>query len=66
MSKQKKDKKPKVNPELEGFDIKIDSFGEIKTTFEIDKLNQFLNENVEDKKLKDRDDIDKLRKKPSE
>ena len=57
--------KPKVNPELDGFDIKIDSFGEIKTNFEIDKLNQFLNQNVEDKKLKDRSDIDELKKSQS-
>ena len=49
--------KPKVNPALEGFEIGIDSFGEIKSNLEIDKLNQFLNQNVEDKKLKDRKDL---------
>lgn len=52
-----KDEKPKVNPELEGFDIKIDSFGEITTTYDIDKINEFLNKNVDDKKLRDRDDL---------
>ena len=57
----KKEEKPKVNPELEGFDIKIDSFGEIKSNFDIEKLNQFLNRNVEDKKLKDREDLDDLK-----
>ncbi len=46
--------KPKVNSELSGFDIEIDSFGEIKSSLDIGKINQFLNENVEDKKLKDR------------
>ena len=51
--------KPRVNPELEGFNIEIDSFGEIKTNFDIDKINTFLNRNVDDKKLRDRDDIDK-------
>ena len=50
---------PKVNPELEGFDIKIDSFGEIKTNYDVDKINKFLNRHVDDKKLRDRDDIDK-------
>jgi len=59
----KKLQKPKVNPALEGFDIHIDSFGEIKSNFEIDKLNQFLNRNVEDKKLKDRDDLEGIKKK---
>ena len=62
--KQKKDKeeKPKVNQELDGFDIKIDSFGEIKSSVDIDQLNKFLNRNVDDKKLRDRDDLDDLKK----
>ena len=50
---------PKVNPELEGFDIKIDTFGEIQTNYDVDKINKFLNRHVDDKKLRDRDDIDK-------
>ncbi|WKN33024.1 hypothetical protein PZB74_06660 [Porifericola rhodea] len=54
-----KREKPKVNNELDGFDIKIDSFGEIRSTLEIDKINKFLNRHVDDKKLRDRDDIDK-------
>ncbi len=58
MSEKKKKKSAKVNPELDGFDIKIDSFGEIKSNLNIDQINQFLNRNVEDKKLKDRDDLD--------
>ena len=49
---------PKVNPELDGFDIKIDTFGEIKTNYDIDKIKKFLNRHVDDKKLRDRDDID--------
>jgi len=53
----KKNEKPKVNQELEGFDLKVDSFGEIQSSFSIDKINEFLNKNVEDKKLKDREDI---------
>ena len=60
MSKKKEKKpeeKPKVNPKLEGFDVKIDSFGEIKTSFDIDRINEFLNQEVADKKLKDRDDL---------
>ncbi|MDZ4748048.1 MAG: hypothetical protein SH808_06140 [Saprospiraceae bacterium] len=28
---------------LEGFDIKVNSFGQMETSFEIDKLNDFLN-----------------------
>jgi hypothetical protein len=56
-----KEQKPKVNKELEGFDIKIDSFGEIKSNIEIDKINQFLNKTVDDKKLRDREDLEDLK-----
>lgn len=50
--KMKKKGKPNVHEELKGFDIKINELGEMETSFNIDKLNDFLNENVEDKKLK--------------
>ena len=59
MAKKKKnpaEEKPKVNQDLEGFDIKIDSFGEIQRALPIDKINEFLNKNVEDKKLKNHKD----------
>ena len=36
---------------LEGFDIKVNSFGQMESTFEIEKLNAFLNKEVKDKKL---------------
>ena len=54
---KKKPKKgqPEVHDELKGFDIKINEFGEIITNFDVDKVNEFLNENVDDKKLRDRD-----------
>jgi hypothetical protein len=55
MSKKKSKKEdPEVHEELEGFDIKINEFGQIISNFEVDKINDFLDENVEDKKLKDR------------
>lgn len=50
----KKEGKPSVHDELSGFDIKINTFGEMTTNYNIDKLNGFLDENVEDKKLVDR------------
>ena len=66
MAKRKKkpekgEGKPKVNPELEGLNIKIDSFGEISTTYDIDDINDFLNRNVDDKKLEERDDYEDLK-----
>lgn len=52
MAKKKvKKQKPNVHEELEGFNIKINAFGEMETTIPVDRLNSFLNENVEDKKL---------------
>ncbi len=51
MSKRKKES-PKVHKDLEGFDIKIDKFGEIKSNLDIDKINTFLDRNLKDKKLK--------------
>ena len=55
MPKKEEDKKAKVHEKLGGFEIKVDEFGEIRSSFDIDKINSFLNENVEDKKLEERD-----------
>ncbi len=63
--KKKEEKKPKVNKELQGFDITVNSFGEIKSTFDLDNLNKFLDENVEDKKLKNRNDLQEKKGKKS-
>ncbi len=48
--------KPKVNPDLEGLDIKVNEFGEIIGDYDIDKVNEFLDKNMKDKKLKDKED----------
>ena len=40
-----------VHENLKGFDISIDEFGEMNSNLPIDRLNDFLNKNVEDKKL---------------
>lgn len=53
--------KPRVHKDLDGFDIQINSFGEITTSYDIDKINQFLNKTVDDKKLRHRDDLKTLR-----
>ncbi|MFT7436113.1 MAG: NADH/NAD ratio-sensing transcriptional regulator Rex [Psychromonas sp.] len=47
--------KPKVHKDLDGFDIKINTFGEIQMSYDIEKINSFLNDNVDDKKLKEVD-----------
>ena len=65
MAKNKKTSakpKPKVHKDLQGLDIIIDQFGEIKANMNIEKLNEFLDKNVDDKKLAERDDYDDLKK----
>ncbi|MFC6996618.1 hypothetical protein [Rufibacter roseus] len=47
----KADKKARVHPELDGFEIKINPLGDISSNFNIDQLNEFLDRNVTDKKL---------------
>ena len=52
---KKKDQQenPESEDSLKNFDIRINEFGEITTNLEIDKVNDFLNDNVDDKKLRD-------------
>ncbi|MEH0154383.1 hypothetical protein V6R21_09580 [Limibacter armeniacum] len=59
--KRRKEKKPKVNEELQGFDIRINASGEIESNYTIDQLNRFLDKHVIDKKLKNREDLDVVR-----
>ena len=51
---------PQVNKALEGFEIKINEFGEIVSNLEINKMNEFLDSNVPDKKFRGIDVIKKL------
>ena len=57
--KKPKKGKPEVHEDLKGFDIKINEFGEIVSNFDVDKLNTFLNENLEDKKFKEKGAVEK-------
>lgn len=45
----KKDKAD-VHKDLKGFEISINSFGEMESTYSIDKLNQFLNKKTNSSK----------------
>ncbi|MEM0938638.1 MAG: hypothetical protein AAF600_10415 [Bacteroidota bacterium] len=58
----KKAEKAKVHKDLDGLDLSVNSFGEIKSSMSIDEINKFLSKNVEDKKLKDREDMEDLKK----
>jgi hypothetical protein len=50
--KPKKEEKPRVNPDLDGFNVDINEFGEITSTYDLTKLNEFLDKNVDDKKFR--------------
>ena len=54
--KMKKKGNPNVHEELKGFDITINELGEMQSTYSIDKLNSFLDENVEDKKIGEKEE----------
>jgi len=57
MAKQPaKKKKPRVHKDLQGFEVSINQFGELNSNMNIEKINEFLNKNVDDKKLLDRDE----------
>lgn len=60
--KKSKKGKPQVHSDLKGLDININEFGEIRSNTDVGKINEFLNKNVEDKKFRERDDIDEIRK----
>jgi hypothetical protein len=55
-------KKPRVHKDLDGFEVSINQFGELKSNMDIEKINAFLDKNVDDKKLAERDDYDELKK----
>lgn len=56
--KKKIEGDPEMHEDLKGFEIHINEFGEIISSYSVDKLNQFLDKNVDDKKLRDRDDLE--------
>jgi hypothetical protein len=61
--KDKAQQKPRVHDELKGFEVLINQFGELQANMNIEKINEFLNQNVDDKKLAEREDYDEMKKK---
>ena len=58
----KKQGKPRVHKDLKGFEISIDQFGELKSSMNIEKINSFLDKNVNDKKLSEKEEKEKPKK----
>jgi hypothetical protein len=59
---EKKKRKPKVHKDLQGFEVSINQFGELKSSMDIEKINAFLDKNVDDKKLAEREDYEEIKK----
>jgi len=58
----KKQRKPRVHKDLDGLEVSINQFGELKSNMDIEKINEFLDKNVDDKKLEEREDYDEIKK----
>lgn len=54
--------KARVHKDLSGLEVSIDTFGEIRSSMNIEKINEFLNKNVDDKKLIEREEKEALKK----
>ena len=52
---KKKEKKLKVNPELEGLNVYVNEFGEIITSYNAEEINNFLDKTLYDKKIRNQD-----------
>jgi len=50
--KSKKTTLPDVHPDLKGFDVELNRFGQVDMTISTDELNDFLDREVDDPKLK--------------
>jgi hypothetical protein len=59
----KKQNKPRVHTELRGFEVTINQFGELQSSMNIEKINDFLNRNVDDKKLLEKEEKENQKKK---
>ena len=54
MASKQQPGKAKAHPDLGIFDISVTEFGEIEGSMSIDKINKFLDQNVKDKKLSEK------------
>lgn len=61
--KHKKEEESKVNPELKGLDIRVNELGEIEANISVEKLNDFLDRNVKDRKLEEKKEKELQKKK---
>ena len=65
MKKKKKEDLAETHPELKGLDIRVNEFGEIISNTAVEKLNDFLDRHVVDKKLNEDQWEEKKKKVPA-
>jgi hypothetical protein len=51
MKKKKKEDVAETHPDLKGLRIRVDQFGRLDTSISLDRINDFLDRHVIDKKL---------------
>jgi hypothetical protein len=61
--KKKKSTKKQLDPE--NLNMGINEFGELTTNINLEELNEFLNQNVADRKLQEKEDKEREAKKKS-
>jgi hypothetical protein len=54
MAEEKKNKKAAKKKPVEKLNMGINEFGELTTNINLDEINDFLNKNVDDKKLNEK------------
>jgi len=54
--KKQPNKDKKQGKDLKNYNIKINEFGEIVSSMDVEQINEHLDENMDDKKLVDRKD----------
>lgn len=59
----RKQGKPRVHKDLDGFEVSIGQFGELQSNMNIEKINDFLNKNVDDKKLLEKEATESAKEK---
>jgi hypothetical protein len=52
-----------VHKDLDGFEVSIGQFGELQSNMNIEKINDFLNKNVDDKKLLEKEAAESAKEK---
>ncbi len=65
MKKKKKQDIAETHEDLKGLEIRVNEFGELISNIPVEKLNDFLNHHVLDKKLHEHEWEEKKKKLPS-